>query len=89
MREGLARCRSPAKYVIELIAAVRAGSHNTFTCSIRSCSQEPVVEWLAPDVFRGAENKKEKKKSLTGYNIGDEEMCFLSKEKDENRPRWL
>lgn len=26
------------------------------------------------------------KKNLTGYNIGDEEMCFLSQEKDENHP---
>ena len=26
------------------------------------------------------------KKNLTGYNRGDEEMCFLSQENDENHP---
>lgn len=83
MREELARCCSPAKYVIEPIAAVRGGSYNTFTCSIRSCSREPAAEWLAPDVLHGSET------SLTGYNRGDEEMCFLSQKKKENSPRWF
>lgn len=35
------------------MAAVRAGSCNAFTCSIRSCSHEPTMEWPTPDVRRG------------------------------------
>ena len=58
MRGELARCCSPAKCVIELIAAVRAGSYNTFTCSIRSCSHEPAVEWLAPDVRQWKQSRR-------------------------------
>ncbi len=77
MREELARCCSSAKHVIELIAAVQAGSYNVFTCSIRGCSHEPAVGRLAPDVLTGSE------KRLTGYNIWDEEMFSVTREEGE------
>lgn len=83
MHEELTRCLCSAKDVIGLIAAVRAGSYNMFTCSIRNCSHEPAVEWLAPDVLHGRET------GLIASNEGDEEMCFLSQEKDEKGPRWF
>lgn len=83
MHEELTRCLCSAKDVIGLIAAVRAGSYNMFTCSIRNCSHEPAVEWLAPDVLHGRET------GLIASNEGDEEMCFLSQEKDEEGPRWF